>query len=155
MNALEIEEWPAQFKASDWPEGVLKSMSAKLFTDCVFALRNRSSIPMWPSALPQAHVRVEGNSQHSTRGGFRLSTATDLHVATYARMISAMGYAERIPAIGGVGIYFNTNTPMIHIDMRITPLTWLRTKDGVYIYRESDPIKFYITLAEELKKAGE
>jgi uncharacterized protein YcbK (DUF882 family) len=109
---------------------------------------------MWPSALAEAHVRDSGKSQHSTNGGERLSSATDMHLETISLMIASMAVAESIDAIGGIGIYFNTNTPMIHIDTRPDRLVWLCYKDNsgklVYLYRENDYAKFYKKLGELL-----
>ena len=48
---------------------------------------------------------------------------------------------------GGIGIYFDTNKPLIHIDSRKGRLMWLcyKEEDGerVYLYRENDAVKFY------------
>ena len=158
MKASEIKSWPKNLSPTEWPNGALDQMDATLFTDCVFPLRKLSGIPMTPSPLLGAHVRSDGNSQHSTKGGTRPSTATDIHVSSISRMVAMMNYAEQLPAIGGVGIYFDTNTPLVHIDSRKNRLVWIaRTgEDGQreYIYRENDPIVFYKVLGEEIKKAG-
>ena len=105
---------------------------------------------MWPSQLFDAHVRPSGNSRHSTEDGERLSDATDMHVKTIEQMLAAMNAAEQINEIGGIGIYFNTNTPLIHIDMRPTRLVWVCTRNGEYIYRENNRSKFYQVLTDEL-----
>ena len=156
MKANEIKKWPQNMQPHEWPGGTLKHMDADLFTDCVFPLRQSSGIPMTPSSLFGAHVRDdESGSQHNTKGGKRLSTATDLQVSSIGRMISVMVAAEQIPAIGGIGIYFDTNKPMIHIDSREGRLLWLCHKENgkrVYLYRENDPIKFYVKLGELLSK---
>lgn len=158
MKASEIKKWPVNLSASEWPNGALEQMDANLFVDCVFPLRKSSGIPMTPSSLLGAHVRSDGNSQHSTQGGTRLSTATDIQVSSISRMVSVMNYAEQLPSIGGIGIYFDTNKPLIHIDSRKGRLVWIARKnekgEREYIYRENDSIKFYKTLAEEIKKAG-
>jgi hypothetical protein len=76
-----------------------------------------------------------------------------MHVSTIANMISAMNTAESIDEIGGIGIYFDTNTPLIHIDRRKARLVWLRYTENdkqVYLYRENDRAKFYKKLGELL-----
>ncbi len=150
MKASDIIDFHEKFKKSDWPESVLDKMNSNVLIDGVFVLRDESGIPMWPSALAAAHVREDGNSRHSTQSGTRLSDATDMHVSSYYKMIEVMLYADNIDAIGGIGIYFNTNTPMLHLDMREGSLLWLCTKNGEYIYRENDIVKFYDALGKEL-----
>ena len=68
-------------------------------------------------------------------------------------MLFVMEQAEQINDIGGIGIYFDTKTPMIHIDMRPKRLVWLRTKTGEYVYKCNDIIGFYRVLADELEAA--
>lgn len=154
MKASNIKQWISYFSADEWPAGALDEMDADLFNDCVFPLRNLSGVPMWPSSLLAAHVRPNGTSRHSTQGGTRLSYATDLHVNSIGRMIKVMNFAESIPAIGGIGIYFNTNTPMVHIDKRPNRLVWLcyenEQGETIYLYRENDAVKFYKKLGELL-----
>ena len=153
MNkASSIKNWPSTFKFTDWPKGTLFYMSESVIHS-VFKLRNKSLIPMWPSSIFDAHVRHTGNSRHSTKNKTRLSDATDMHVGTVENMIRVMAVAESLPCIGGIGIYFDTNTPMIHIDNRQDRLVWIRTSNGKYIYRENDYVKFYSVLAEEIAKA--
>ena len=154
MKASQLTMWPKNMQSHEWPAGTLDHMDAHLFTDCVFALRHESGIPMTPSSLYGAHVRHDDSgSRHSTKEKTRLSDATDLHVSTIGRMIAAMLTAEQIPAIGGIGIYFDTNTPLIHIDRRPNRLVWLcYTENGkrVYLYRENDAVKFYKKLGDLL-----
>ena len=152
IKASTIKHWPKVFSFDDWPKGSLLYMSESIIHS-VFKLRNKSLIPMWPSHLFGAHVRHEGNSRHSTKNKTRLSDATDMHVSTIENMIRVMAVAESLPCIGGIGIYFDTNTPMIHIDNRMQRLLWLRTSNGEYVYRENDYVKFYQVLAEEIAKA--
>ncbi len=153
MKASEIKLWPAQFTVNDWPDGVLDKMDANLLIDCIFPLRKLSNIPMWPSSLYGAHIRSKGKSQHSIEGG-RLATATDMHVSTISRMIEVMVIADSVDSIGGIGIYFDTNTPMIHIDSRKEKLMWLcyeHKDERVYLYRENNYELFYQKLGELLK----
>jgi hypothetical protein len=154
MKASKITAWPSNMQPHEWPAGTLDHMDADLFTDCAFPLRKLSGIPMTPSSLYGAHVRHDDSgSRHSTKKETRLSDATDLHVSSIGRMIAAMLTAEQIPAIGGIGIYFDTNTPLIHIDKRPNRLVWLcYTENGkrVYLYRENDAVKFYKKLGDLL-----
>lgn len=154
MKASQIRSWPDAFKPTEWPIGTPDKMDAVLFTEGVFKLRYLSNTPMSPSSLYEAHVRDEGNSRHSTKGNTRLSDATDLHVSTYEQMIHCFSVAQSIQLIGGIGIYFDTNKPLIHIDMRPQRLCWVRTSEGEYIYRENNYALFYKVLAQELEKKG-
>lgn len=150
MKANELVGWPVAFHPDEWPEGTLDRMDATVMTKAIWPLRALANIPMWPSKLVAGHVRTSGStkSQHYAVG--RLSTATDMHVSSLANMLKVMEAAETISDIGGIGIYFDTNTPMLHLDVRSKRLTWLRTKDGKYVYKENDIIKFYVTLGEQL-----
>lgn len=160
MKASQIKNWPSNMQPHEWPAGSLDHMDADLFTDCAFPLRKVSGVPMMPSSLYGAHVRHDDSgSRHSTKKGTRLADATDLQVSSIGRMIAVLLAAERIPAIGGIGIYFDTNKPMIHIDKRPNRLVWLCSQEWnkykekwerVYLYRENDPIKFYQKLGELL-----
>lgn len=153
MKAINIKDWPNQFEAGDWPDKVLDKMDSLVLTEIIFPLRAMSGIAIWPSAFYGSHIRETGTSQHSIEGG-RLSTATDMHVATIDKMLRVMAYAESMPSVGGIGIYFNTNTPMLHLDGRKGRLVWLCYEVGkgkpIYLYRENDPIKFYKKLGELL-----
>lgn len=150
--------WPPELQPHEWPGSVIEDMHPRVFTDAAIPLRLTSGIPMWPSALPRAHVRQErSNSQHSTHEGERLSTATDMHCRTYAHMIQLMHYAQRIESIGGIGAYFNTRTPMIHVDIREQRLLWVATHDGKYVYLAErstigEQVRFFDTLARELAR---
>lgn len=158
MKASNLKNWHVNIQPHEWPAGTLDHMDADLFTDCVFPLRKLSGIPMTPSSLYAAHVRHdESGSRHSTKGKTRLADATDLQVSSIGRMIALMNYAEQIPAIGGIGIYFDTNTPLVHIDKRKQRLVWLcyatvdvetNKEERHYLYRENDPIAFYKKLGE-------
>lgn len=150
-TAKDIIKWPVKFKPEDWPGNTLQHMSRELFIRGVFPLRAESGIPMWPSQLAAAHVREDGKSQHSTNFYTRLSQATDMHVKSYENLISIMAVADKMELIGGIGLYFDTHTPMFHIDMRKDKLMWIRTKAGKYIYRENNHIEFYIELGKELQ----
>lgn len=153
MKASQIKNWPREFKASDWPTGTLDQMGMEVLTDLVFPLRKLSGVPMWPSAFARAHVRDSGNSMHSTKGGTRLSMATDMHVRNHQLLMQVFAVAQNMPQIGGIGLYFDTNTPMFHVDPRPDRLVWLRYKEGdktVMLYRENNAVKFYKKLGELL-----
>ena len=156
MKASDIGLFHPKFKKTDWPEGVLDLIDARVLTDLVFPLRQESGIPMWPSAYFDAHVRKTGSSMHSIEKT-GLSNATDIHCKTISQMIQLMDLAESMPKVGGVGIYFDTYTPMIHLDrfdVRGKKLTWIRTKASDYVYKQSHPIEFYRTLAHQLELKG-
>ena len=115
-NCTEIKLWPEQFTVNDWPDGVMVNMDYRVLTDMVFPLRRVSNIPMWPSALADAHVRFGGKPENQHYAHGRLSQATDMHCKTHKQMVELMTHAEKLAHVGGVGIYFDTNTPMIHVD---------------------------------------
>lgn len=152
-NNIPANQW-RYFKKTEFPSGVLEHMDARLLTECLFPLRDKSGVPMSPSSLYEAHVRHDmGRSLHCTHHKARLSQATDFHVATHDKMMRVVNYAETMESIGGIGIYFDTNRPMIHIDMRPERLMWLRYKVGLerfYLYRENNHVLFYKKLGELL-----
>lgn len=159
LTAADIQNWPAHLNAEEWPDGVLERMNIKVHTDIIFPMRINTNVPMWPSKLYEAHVRDEGRSQHSTsrKGCNGLSDATDMHCSSYRQLVELMDWAEDEALVGGVGIYFDTRSPMIHVDRFATrgkKLTWLRSSAGEYIYKQADPVKFYHQLSEELKLKG-
>ena len=150
--------WIPQFSPSEWPDNVTDQMSPVLFHNGLFPLRQLSGIKMYPSTFARAHVREDGQSRHSTHGGTRLSDATDMHVSSVQAMMRVFMHAQRIEDIGGIGIYFDTNTPMFHIDMRPQRVLWHRTKDGSYVYLSdtsttSEAVAFYHSLANEIERA--
>lgn len=149
-------KWIKEFKKEDWPEGAVDQMEERLFNDILFPLRQISRVPMWPSSLLGAHIRESGNSRHSTKGGTRKSDATDMHVGNYVRMMMVYNAAQTIDAIGGIGVYFNTNTPMFHVDGREDRLIWVRRRNGEYVYWNKhsslkDQAAYYRALSEELE----
>lgn len=143
------------FNPDEWPAGVLDQMHPDLFHNCLFPLREQSGVPMTPSPLAAAHVRTQGNSRHSTQGGKRLSDATDSFIPTHsASIIRWLTTAQRIPAIGGIGLYFDTKpSVMTHIDARPERLQWIRV-EGDYIYMHRDPSMYFAELAKQLEKIG-
>lgn len=148
-TALDVA-WPVEFSPEEWPEGTLHQMSPTVLEEGLFPLRHATGIPMWPSAFATAHVRDAGNSRHSTNGGARLSDATDMHVATLDRLAVVFMAALMMRRIGGIGLYFDTNTPMFHIDMRPERLVWIRV-DGEMIYFRNDPRRFFVELGRALE----
>ena len=159
MLVKDIVDWPKEFSPMEWPGNVLSHMDSKVLTDVLFPLRQRTGIPMSPSQLPAAHVRTDGSkrSQHYAVG--RNSTATDMTCGTIDEMIDLMHHAEVIESCGGVGVYFDTYNPLIHLDTRSTKFTWLvRTnKQGYreYIYKQVNPKLFTEILNEEIANVGE
>lgn len=158
MKATELGKWHAKFKPSEFPKGVLEHLDAKVLTDILFPLRDLCGVPLKPSQLADAHVRHEvGKSQHCTNKGTRLSTATDVHVSNHESMLKVLSYAEGLNTVGGIGIYFDTNTPMLHLDLvevRGSRLVWLRNKHGKYVYRENNYIEFVKELYEQVVKSN-
>jgi len=143
--------WIPELLPDEWPNGVLEQMDPALFNNAVIPLRQMSGIAMTPSPLPEAHVRHEGESRHSTKRGTRLSDATDLFI-NGSQAADMWRLAQRIPDIGGFGMYFDTNPSiMIHIDTRPDRLLWIRV-GGAYIYEHRDPAFFYTQLGRQLEK---
>lgn len=149
MKASEIKHWPSTISAAEWPKGVLENMDSEVIR-LVFDLRAATGIPMWPSKLYDAHVRPSGTSQHSLDNGNRQSTATDMHVSTHTRLAKVFDALTAMPAVGGIGLYFDTNTPMFHMDTRAERIMWVRDASGEYHYFHKDPIKFYKVLGDSL-----
>jgi hypothetical protein len=149
-SELPLSHWHPSIKPSEFPDGVLEHMCAHLLTNGLFPLRTLSGVPMSPSSLYGAHVRHDnGRSRHCTHNKTRLSTATDFHVKDHQHLLKVFDTAQRIPAIGGIGLYFDTNRPMVHIDTRKDKLAWVRYQvDGKerYVYRENNAVVFYQTL---------
>jgi len=139
--------WPREFSANEWPSGAIDRMDPKVFNDCLFPLRQLLGVPMRPSQLLGAHVRDTGTSRHSNTGG-RLSDATDMHVPKLADMVRAYSLIRRVPAIGGFGMYWDTNEPLIHIDARPDKLCWQRI-NGKFIY-DTDSVAFHKALGEQI-----
>lgn len=159
VKAIDIPEWHSKFKPNEFPDGVLEWLDARILTNVLFPLRDLAGIPLKPSKLVRAHVRSEvGGSQHCTNAGTRLSTAIDIHVADFEQMLKVVALAEDIPEVGGIGMYFDTNTPMIHLDLkevRGRRLLWIRDKNGKYHYRENGHIKFVEVLQSLLTTSTE
>lgn len=159
MKAIAINFTGTHFSPTEWPEGVLDQMDSAVLVNGLFPLRKLSGFPMTPSSLAEAHVRIDGGeSQHSTKHGARLSTATDIHVkdvSTYPILIGAALALMASGHIGGFGVYFDTNTPMFHIDTRSNgPLVWLRDSDGSYLYLQNTPQTFWKKLYHEMEWAS-
>lgn len=138
------------FNAEEWPSGTLPHMSARL----IYVLDEiRAKLPkghtMQPSGLAEAHVRhTHGNSRHETKGGTRLSDATDVFMQ-WNTVWAAWLEAQRHPEVGGLGIYFDsiTGRPFMHIDLRPERMLWVR-HEGKYTYFHHNPIAFFKVLAE-------
>lgn len=158
LSALNFAGWTNQIKKSEMPEGTLDFMDARIFSHIIIPLRNCTGIPMWPSSLVRAHVRHEfGKGAHHTNGKSNLSSGTDWHARDYDKIIKIANHLESMDSVGGIGIYFNTNTPMFHADLmsfRGRRLMWIATNNGKYIYRENNPVLFYIELGNQLNLKG-
>ncbi len=144
--------WIKQFKPTEWPEEVIPHMNPVLFHEAVFPLRLQSGIPMKPSPLVAGHIRTNSGSTHSIDNG-RMSTGTDLFVPSDSESILKLfTLAQRIPGVGGFGIYFDTKpSVMIHVDTREEPLNWLRV-EGEYIYDVNSYTRFHSILNEQLRR---
>lgn len=153
------------FAPGEWPKGVLAHMSARV----VYALAEaRSQLPpgyaITPSPVARGHVRHEqGGGQHNTNNRARLSTATDVYMR-WAHVWLAWEVLQRIPEIGGLGIYTDMlwagsqgRRAMLHIDTRADRLVWAAWREGPrstmhYIYLHDDPIGYHRVLAERAKE---
>lgn len=154
-SIAKIVNWPSTISLGEFPGEAAKWMDARLMEDIIFQARESTGVPMWPSKLERAHVRHEASkSQHSTQDKTGLSRATDFHVKSYGELLRVMAYLEQNDSVGGIGLYFDTNTPMFHVDLmesRGRRLVWVRTRGGDYVYRENDFLRFYEVLAEQLE----
>lgn len=141
------------FTANEWPPGTLEHMSAELIQ---VLDEIRQKLPrghaIEPSGLFEAHVRhTHGNSRHETKGGSRLSDATDFFMQ-WGTVWDAWKEAQRHPKVGGIGIYFDsvTGRPFMHIDLRPERILWVRHA-GKYTYFNQNPIEFFKVLTEHGK----
>lgn len=151
MNASELN-WSTIkfFNRNEWPSGVLGHLNAEVV---VVLDKIRSKLPrghsMQPSGLAEAHVRhTHGNSRHETKGGQRLSDATDFFMQ-WNTVWDAWKEAQRHPQVGGIGVYFDsiTGRPFMHIDLREERLLWVR-HEGKYTYFHHDPIAFFKVISD-------
>lgn len=144
--------WIPELQPNEWPQGVLDGMADSVLIAAV-NLRLDSGVPMTPSPIPEAHVRTQGASRHSTQGGARLSDATDFFIPSDIQSITSMIQTiQRTPEIGGWGIYYDTKpSVMIHIDTRPERIEWLRV-GGQYIYAHKDLPMYYAEMAKQLEK---
>jgi hypothetical protein len=144
--------WIPELQAHEWPEGVLDHMDPSVLNASI-ELRKAAGVPMTPCPLFGAHVRTEGNSRHSTQGGTRLSDATDFFIPSHTTsIIRILQVAQRMPEIGGIGLYFDTRpSVMMHIDCRPERLEWVRIA-GEYIYLHRDAAMYYAEIAAQLEK---
>lgn len=141
--------FPDEFSPAEWPFGVLDRMDSTVMR-ALFSLRKASGIVMRPSPVQGGHARDRGDSRHSTKGGIRLSDATDIFVGSLADLATVFRHAQRVQGIGGIGLYFDTRPgPMFHIDCRPDRLLWVRV-DGEYHYEVNDPAAFYALLGQKL-----
>lgn len=166
MKAVDLDFSKERFKPSEWPSGSLEWLDAKV-VQTIFDIRNRlpSDHLMIPSPLLGGHVRHEvSGSQHSTLGGTRLSTATDIFMS-WEHVHMAIVEAYRHPLVGGLGIYTDNmlkgergDYAMLHIDIRPKSefVQWIgwRTpgqKSLTYTYFNKEPKKFLDILSQRGK----
>ena len=162
MRATELD-WNLvrRFHPREWPDGVLDHMHASIIL-ALAAVRDRlpADHAMHPSPVPGAHVRDRtSGSRHSTRGGERLSDATDLYML-WRHVWAAYALALRSPSIGGLGIYTDMlwdgeqgKLAMMHFDTRPERIMWVgwrETPDDPmqYVYWHDNPLDFCRVLAE-------
>ena len=158
MKAIDFTGWIPQIKKSEMPDNTLEFMDARVFSDIIIPLRQATGIPMWPSALERAHVRHEnGKGAHHTNGKSNLASGTDWHARNFTNIMKIVNHLESMGTVGGIGIYFRTNTPMFHADLisfRGRRLMWMDTADGRRLVRENNPVLFYIELGKQLNLKG-
>lgn len=145
--------------AEEFPEGVLEWLDFEVIK--VLALARKLSVaPMIPSPVAEAHVRHEGNSQHSTKNKTRLSKGVDFF-CRWKDAASIMEILRAIPEVGGLGIYTNMTFrgvvgghAMIHMDLRKRRLEWVGWKvepsnDLRYAYLAREPKRYHSILHEQ------
>lgn len=144
----------ANFRANEWPAGVLHNMQARII-EAVADIR--AQLPadhrMTPSPAVKAHVRDTGTSRHSIEGGRRLSDATDIFMDHWAHAYAAWEIALHHPGIGGLGFYLDkwihspgNSKPMLHFDGRDEKIFWVcyRGPNGDhYVYHHRNPERFH------------
>jgi len=143
-----------RFKRSEWPGDAADRLDPILM-HAVFRLRDR--VPSWcamtPSPLYEGHIREKGGgSRHSTKGGERLSDATDLFLPSWKAAFLVWQEAQQM-RFGGIGLYTDTvlggePTPMLHLDMRPGRLMWVRDETHGYVYFAANPRLFFEILSK-------
>ena len=155
-------QWIPELQPNEFPGGTdtTNLMSPDLFHYCIFPLRERSGVPMTPSEVVRAHVRLKDSDKGSMHyaGGESLSRASDLFVAN-RHVAKVYNTALKIESIGGFGLYFDTLRKevrtMFHADDRNGNhrVLWVRD-NGVYTYFHHNPIRYYEVLTKCLKRIG-
>lgn len=122
------------------------------------ALRTHYGLPIHPSRHPDGLARTGGSvtSRHYVGDG-RQGDAID--VFPEGQIGSFLVAAIMRMVFLGIGVYGDTNIsppfqpgPMVHLDMRPGPLTmWVRW-EGEYVYRNSEPQRYYMLLGEILAR---
>jgi len=150
----------SKLQKNEWPALAIPKMEPEVFELC-YAVRDVSGAPMVPSPDPEAHVRyTDGNSLHCIGlDGSKKSEATDLFILNAIDVPNVWVQAQRVKALGGFGIYFDTKlagktTTMIHVDLRNRRTLWLcpSEKKRRYVYYNADPVLFMNLLAKEFSK---
>jgi len=147
----------------EFPEGVVEWQDPAAFI-MFRQVRAATGCAMTPSPDPEAHVRHndDGESEHSTRGRSRMSTAGDFFIR--ANQVSTFWVrAQAVSGLGGLGLYFDTqldgeDRPLVHIDTRRGRLLWVcpskkrrtNNKKREYIYyTPENPGPYLNALSEE------
>lgn len=130
-----------EFRGATFAGGPVIDLTPLLAASVVLAadeLRARLGVPLVPSHVDGALVRIYNDQSRHFAGEGRLSDALDLFTpqASLAQVFEA---AADIPAIGGVGLYPHTRPhPLVHIDTRPRGFggrqaTWARDDAGAYV----------------------
>lgn len=145
----------------EFPEGVLDWLDFEVIK-VLALLRAKTAVPLMPSPVAGAHVRQVGTSQHSTKGGTRLSQGTDFFVR-WKHAAHVLETARSIPEIGGLGFYTDMiyrgkeNTyAMFHIDLRKDRIEWLgwredRNAPTRYVYLGRYPKQYHKLLNDRAR----
>ena len=141
---MKLEEviWSENFAYNEFPGEVIKWIEPSLL-QLLVELRERTGVFMEPSQLERAHARSEeSTSQHSTMNWTIKSKASDMQTNNMEHMLAIFTQAQRIEGFGGIGVYFDTNRPTLHFDIRESRVLWVRDHFGVY-HSDAVPSTFY------------
>lgn len=147
-------QWIPELQPHEFPDGVLENMDDKVI-NALIKVRTASGVPVTPSPIPEAHIRIQGTSRHSIQNYTRKSDATDFFVkSNFSSVQKTILAIQSVPEIKGWGVYFDTKpSVMFHIDTRKDPLRWVRVNKN-YIYESLEILEYYKTLYEQLKNLG-
>ena len=120
------------FGPHEWPAGALAHMDPRVIIQ-LDAFRDAYGATVAPSKLLAGHVRFEGSKTSRHYAVDRMADATDVHLDDLRKGFFT---ALHQGVWGGIGIYLDTNEPMMHLDLRPysgLPLVWVRD-GGEYKY---------------------